>query len=141
MMALENKGDAGFDYAAFKTRIAGEIFNDSQSRGLGIRLDLLESFMDLTNDSKSTSSKNAAKKGTKIENKPQKSSFDKEDIWSFEPGSLTIVDLSCPYVDEDLACSLFNMCLALFLENSRHTGRIAALDEAHKVTPSCFIIT
>lgn len=132
MMALENKGDAGFDYAAFKNRIAGEIFNDAQSRGLSIRLDLLESFMDLCKDPKSAKSKNAAKKDTRS-TQMQKPSVVNEDIWSFEPGSLTIVDLSCPYVDEDLACSLFNMCLAIFLENSRHTGRIAALDEAHKV--------
>ena len=57
----------------------------------------------------------------------------KEDIWSFEQGSLTIVDLSCPFVDESLACALFNICIALFLEERGNIGRIVALDEAHKV--------
>lgn len=31
-----------------------------------------------------------------------------------------------------MACSLFNMCLSLFLEQSSSIGRVIALDEAHK---------
>ena len=57
----------------------------------------------------------------------------KAGIWSFRPGSLTIVDLSCPFVDESAACAMFNICLALFLEDRKEAGRIVALDEAHKV--------
>jgi len=34
----------------------------------------------------------------------------------FEQGSLTIVDLSCPFVTENDACVLFSICL-LFLGN------------------------
>lgn len=60
----------------------------------------------------------------------------KSNIWSFEPGTLTIVDLSCPFVDEGAACAMFNICLALFLEERQAAGRIVALDEAHKVRPS-----
>lgn len=56
-----------------------------------------------------------------------------EEIWSFEAGTLTIVDLSCPFVDESAACALFDICLALFLEERGNVGRIIALDEAHKV--------
>jgi hypothetical protein len=31
-----------------------------------------------------------------------------------------------------MACSLFNICLSLFLERPSQTGRVIALDEAHK---------
>lgn len=55
------------------------------------------------------------------------------DIWSFEAGTLTIVDLSCPFIDESAACAMFDICLALFLEERAGVGRIIALDEAHKV--------
>lgn len=63
-----------------------------------------------------------------------KAKIAKSDIWSFEPGSLTIVDLSCPFVDENAACAMFNICLAIFLvEGKDRGGCIVALDEAHKV--------
>lgn len=46
---------------------------------------------------------------------------------------MTIVDLSCPCVTAESACSLFNICLNLFLEQpSDDIGRVIALDEAHK---------
>lgn len=35
-------------------------------------------------------------------------------------------------VPADMACSLFNMCLSLFLEQGSSIGRVIALDEAHK---------
>ncbi|KAI4229236.1 MAG: hypothetical protein LQ349_006415 [Xanthoria aureola] len=57
--------------------------------------------------------------------------------WDFEPGTLTIVDLSCPFVDENSACALFSICLDLFLESRNNASRIVALDEAHKfMTPT-----
>ena len=62
-----------------------------------------------------------------------KSEMGKSGIWSFEPGTLCIVDLSCPFVDEGSACAMFNIYLAPFLEDRGQTGRIVALDEAHKV--------
>lgn len=45
---------------------------------------------------------------------------------------MTIVDLSCPCVTAESACALFNICLNLFLEQNVTTGRVVALDEAHK---------
>ncbi|KAK1624558.1 hypothetical protein BDP81DRAFT_501386 [Colletotrichum phormii] len=48
------------------------------------------------------------------------------------PGQLIVVDLSCPCVTAELACSLFNICLSLFLEQKSSIGRVVALDEAHK---------
>lgn len=35
-------------------------------------------------------------------------------------------------VPVEMACSLFNMCLSLFLEQDSDVGRVIALDEAHK---------
>ena len=54
-------------------------------------------------------------------------------IWNFKAGELTIVDLSCPFIEEGAACTLFNICLSLFLEGRQDIGRLVALDEAHKV--------
>lgn len=42
------------------------------------------------------------------------------------------MDLSCPCVTAEMACSLFSICLSLFLEQSSNIGRVIALDEAHK---------
>lgn len=45
---------------------------------------------------------------------------------------MTIVDLSCPCITAEIACSLFGVCLSLFLEQPSDVGRVIALDEAHK---------
>lgn len=82
-----------------------------------MRLDLLESFLDTTPSG-----------GWNSINKNSVS-----DVWQFKKGTLTIIDLSCPFVDENDACALFNICLGIFLENRNQAGRIIALDEAHKV--------
>lgn len=82
-----------------------------QDLPLKMRLQLLESFLIL----------------------PGKDKGIPKDTWKFNPGTLTIIDLSCPFVDADDACALFNICLSLFLENRHEGGRLVALDEAHKV--------
>lgn len=107
-MAIESQGAPGLDYDAFRKRVDGETFTGQQIAPLKLRLDLLESFID-------RHSKTA------------------DSAWDFEPGTLTIVDLSCPFVDESSACALFSICLDLFLEHRNTAGRIVALDEAHKV--------
>lgn len=53
-----------------------------------------------------------------------------------QPSQLTIVDLSCPCISSDTACSLFNICFGIFLEQNTSVGRIVALDEAHKYMDS-----
>ena len=45
-MALENNGDASFNYDEFRKRIFTETFTGHQSGPLELRLDLLESFME-----------------------------------------------------------------------------------------------
>lgn len=150
-MAVEAQGAPGLNYAAFKTRLEVEGFSYNQNGPLKLRLDLLESFTEIPGTPGATYVRPPkprfpdTKKGRKAEREweaeqEQKrvAELRKPDIWSFEPGSLTIVDLSCPFVDDSSACALFNISLALFLENRGDIGRIVALDEAHKVTQMRF---
>jgi hypothetical protein len=54
------------------------------------------------------------------------------------------VDLSCPCVTASMACSLFNICMSIFLEQDSTIGRFIALDEAHKYmgdTAECQTLT
>ena len=144
-MAIESRGAPGLNYAAFKRRLSEETFSAQQSALLNIRLNLLESFMELPDTAGALYEQEArpefaqTKRGRQAEKMWEKEQAEKvklnkaQNIWSFEPGSLTIVDLSCPFVDEAAACALFNMCLTLFLESRGDVGRIIALDEAHKV--------
>ena len=53
-------------------------------------------------------------------------------MFSATPGTLTIIDLSDPFVDASTACGFFNICLALFKKNRPSSGLVVALDEAHK---------
>ncbi len=145
-IALERKDKPGLDYAAFRERLNYEDFNEAQSTLLETRLQLLESFMNVPSNPRAASvlGKVNSKIGReakmaelrKIQEAYERNKADltkKEDIWSFEAGTLTIVDLSCPFVDESAACAMFDICLALFLEERGGVGRIIALDEAHKV--------
>jgi hypothetical protein len=110
-MAAESGDSPGLDYNAFKTRLESESLVSGQSAPLKMRLQLLESFLDLGQAAVTTS----------------------HDSWKFEPGTLTIVDLSCPFVSENDACALFNICLSIFLTKRHECSRLVALDEAHKV--------
>ncbi|KAL8709144.1 MAG: hypothetical protein Q9220_006024 [cf. Caloplaca sp. 1 TL-2023] len=105
-------------YTLFRQELALHIFDATQKRLLDMRLELLESFME--------------EQEKKWVGRPPKIRKSQSDLWSSRPGSLTIVDLSDPYIDEGEACSLFDMCLSLFLENKPEGGTILALDEAHK---------
>jgi hypothetical protein len=120
-MAIQSRGARGLDYASFLTRLEGEGLSDKQNGPLRQRLNLLESFMERNKRGYVPLGERSAETST-------------EDAWRFAPGTLTIVDLSCPFVDENAACALFAICLELFLENRGDVGRIIALDEAHKVS-------
>ncbi|KAI8241106.1 hypothetical protein K4K57_012406 [Colletotrichum sp. SAR 10_99] len=99
-----------FKYKTFKKRLSEADLTPAQRSPLSQRLDTLESFMS---------------EGT---GKVSKTSID----WTPKSGQLTVVDLSCPCVTPELACSLFNICLSLFLEQQSPVGKVVALDEAHK---------
>lgn len=159
-IAMDKQGAPGLDYEDFIQRLSCESFNPTQRSMIDVRLQLLENFMQpmdtpgaapsappaqLTGKGRVTRSKaregernkNDRNKNERINNKEklrnQKASIAKQGIYSFPAGSLTIVDLSCPFVDESAACALFNICLSIFLEHRQDIGRIVALDEAHKV--------
>lgn len=95
-----------FDYLKFKEAIEACDLTPIQRVSLQQRLDLLESFLDLDN-----------------------SAVD----YSFEAGSITIIDLSCPFVDANTACVLFNICIGMYLGLHPTVGKLIAIDEAHKV--------
>jgi hypothetical protein len=105
---MATNGNGRLDYALFKKRLKECNFNPAQTNMLQMRMDLLESFLDL--------------KGTCPEP-------------SFAPGEITIMDMSCPFVDTNTACILFKIGLQRYLQ-SKAPGKMIVLDEAHKVCPS-----
>ena len=155
-MAIEMKGATGLNYREFRRRLAMEDLSAQQNGPLKLRLDILESFMHSA-QKPGTPSVNAsmpkfnnskagqASKATWMAEQARASaahnrtnlanSNNAASAWQFPHGSLTIVDLSCPFVDAPLACTLFGIALDLFLASSGAgppRGRVVALDEAHK---------
>ncbi|RCI08864.1 hypothetical protein L249_4989 [Ophiocordyceps polyrhachis-furcata BCC 54312] len=120
----------GFDYAKFKSAIANEAMTPGQMAPLQQRLDTLQSFM---------VKEQVTKQKTKKKTTTTTTTTMKRGIsWSPTPGQLTIIDLSCPCVTADAACALFTICVSLFLEQpSETTGRVVALDEAHRYMNQC----
>lgn len=114
-MATEN---GSFDYLEFKEQLSRMKLVKGQHGPMEQRMNLLESFLDLDA---------LEKDGAKGEEWDGDST-----LYSKEEGALTIIDLSCPFVDEGLACVLFNICLGMFLETPS-VGKVVAVDEAHKV--------
>ncbi|KAK3396182.1 hypothetical protein B0T20DRAFT_263632 [Sordaria brevicollis] len=111
-----------FDYAAFKRNMFAEDLTEHQLAPLKQRLDTLESFM--VEQQAKAYNPGQARKSAKVTS---------GNSWAPHAGMLTIVDLSCPCVTAEMACSLFNICLSLFLEQDPNSiGRVIALDEAHK---------
>lgn len=105
-MAIENDASGVlFDYDEFKERLFKEKLDNMQLRPLNQRLAILESFI-----------------GPK----------DSPNLFHATPGTLTIVDLTCPFVDAETACVLFSICNQLFISAPRQSGKIIALDEAHR---------
>ncbi|KGO70397.1 hypothetical protein PITC_015100 [Penicillium italicum] len=102
-MAMESGGY--FDYADFRGRLKKLKLDRSQTPFLYQRLDLLDSYLDL--DGTGTSD-------------------------YFVDGGITILDLSCPFVDQSTACILFRIAIDLFLHAHPSRGKMIVADEAHK---------
>lgn len=117
-MAIKSEGLGEFDYNQFMKQVEDECFTDKQSGPLKLRIKLLESFL-VARSSQSTG-------GT---------SDEKRDLLVGSPGYLTIVDLSDPVIDTKMACVLFDICLSVFLSQSK-CGTVVALDEAHNYMSS-----
>ncbi|KAF1928308.1 uncharacterized protein M421DRAFT_158285 [Didymella exigua CBS 183.55] len=96
--------DCSLDYLEFKRRLAKEKFDQTQTNMLKMRMNLLESFLDLD--------------GT-------------APVPDFNQGEVTIIDLSDPFLTPSTACILFKLGLEQFLQSSA-PGKMVVLDEAHK---------
>ncbi|KAF4633389.1 hypothetical protein G7Y89_g4730 [Cudoniella acicularis] len=94
-----------FNYPEFRRRLDDAGLDKKQEEFLNQRLDLLESFLDL--DGSTTSP-------------------------TFAAGEITIIDLSCPFMDASTACVLFKISIGLYLESDSTIGKVIVLDEAHK---------
>ena len=137
-MAMNDKETSGINFADFEKRIEAIAPNESQRTMLNSRIKLLRSFF---LKSESFNNVNIITNGQGKQEDIDQADVDKylkkhsdKSIWHFNAGELTIVDLSCPFVEEGAACALFNICLELFLEGRGDVGRLVALDEAHKVS-------
>jgi hypothetical protein len=103
--------DGSLDYIKFKQALKVEAFDPTQTNMLEMRLNLLESFLDLT---------------------------DKAPQPDFRPGEITIIDLSDAFVSPNTACILFKLGLEQFLQCAA-PGKLVVLDEAHKVCHYAYI--
>jgi len=112
-IAMARQDTPGFDYVDFRHRLACLSLTEGQCTPLNLRLELLESFL------------------LGVEQSSEVLPIF-EETWRFEPGTLTIVDLSDHFVNESDACAMFSICLKLFMDGWRSNARIIALDEAHK---------
>ncbi|KAK3364455.1 hypothetical protein B0T25DRAFT_443592 [Lasiosphaeria hispida] len=141
----QQRTGATFSYTAFKKMLLRENLTEMQLSPLRQRLETLESFM-VEDEAKAFNmfSRNCSDSKNPVPKRRTTLSRQGTD-WTPRPGQLTIVDLSCPCVTAEMACSLFNISLSLFLEQSSATvGRIIALDEAHKYmndSPECQTLT
>jgi hypothetical protein len=95
-----------FDYKTFRVLLDKAGLDRKQEDFLNQRLDLLESFLDL---------KNTTTRPT------------------FNAGEVTILDLSCPFLDAGTACVLFKIGMGMYLDSPSSLGKLIVLDEAHKV--------
>ncbi|OAQ95714.1 hypothetical protein LLEC1_04041, partial [Akanthomyces lecanii] len=123
----KRRKEEGFNYGDFKRRLTGQALVGGQLGPLQQRLDALESFM-VPIDATQTRLQGWDGKHGRF----PKSESTVDKTWKPNAGQLTIVDLSCPCITDETACSLFTICLSLFLEQQSEVGRVVALDEAHK---------
>ncbi|KAH6872055.1 hypothetical protein B0T10DRAFT_522595 [Thelonectria olida] len=123
----QQRQGVGFDYQAFRKALEAETLTEAQSVPLYQRLETLESFMVKQN----ANTPGPVKQKRKM-NASSSVEHHKGADWTPVSGQLTVVDLSCPCVTAEQACSLFDICLSLFLEQKTDLGRVVALDESHK---------
>ncbi|KAF2837504.1 hypothetical protein M501DRAFT_171180 [Patellaria atrata CBS 101060] len=145
-LAIAFPGRTGVNYIEFKKRVQQEGFARSQTGPMNLRMDLLESFMDLGSEDKwEISAFQNTKPKRKFEGGPKSTYFQQRtedkfaeqkgpalDIFKSEPGEVIIVDLTDPCIDKSSACILFDICLGLFCEYNPGGETVVALDEAHK---------
>lgn len=124
----------------FLDNVGDERFAPSQQSMLDQRLNLLKTFSATTTPLiVEQDFPNLRGKALKHKKTEQGVSFEGDCI-RVEKGTLTIVDLSDPFVDPNTACTLFNICLSIIIKRHKEAveaqriskGFIVTLDEAHK---------
>ncbi|PHH53299.1 hypothetical protein CFIMG_002051RA [Ceratocystis fimbriata CBS 114723] len=126
-ISQQQRGGA-FNYQEFKNAIKAQPFTKEQSAPLQQRLETLESFMVKQDTRKPYMTRRYETANSTFHSVKDQGAID----WTSVGGQLTIIDLSCPCVTAEQACSLFDICLSLFLEQNTDLGRVIALDESHK---------
>jgi len=127
-MAIDTGRIGDFSYQTFTKFLEKAGFSDGQKGPLEQRLNLLESFVDVKPRDTINNVEGKTKRSPNKRN-PNRSSADPS-VFTQKPGTLTIVDLTDPVVDEDSACALFDICLSIFTSQTT-CGKIIALDEAY----------
>ncbi|KAK3075325.1 hypothetical protein LTR53_001458 [Teratosphaeriaceae sp. CCFEE 6253] len=112
-MAASGQG-RGFNYGEFLHLLDEAGLSIDQQRPMRLRLDLLRNFMRCPPSKTDLTRKKARK------------------LLDLQPGTITVVDLSDPFVDYPTVCSLFDICLSVAKEKRPGCGMVVALDEAHK---------
>lgn len=135
-LAIAGGGDGVFDYQAFETELDNQLFSEKQVAPLKQRLDLLNSFLDLPPAKKKppTNKQTPANKKAECPEPTERNWANhvyQPERLTGQPGQITVVDLSDPIVEPDLACVLFDICLTVFISLTK-CNKIVALDEAHK---------
>jgi hypothetical protein len=114
---LRSMANEDFDYNAFKALLKGKSrteFTRQQTMPLDLRLQLLEAML--------------------LECQPQTRQTLRRSVKEFfKPGTVTIVDLTDPFINTSSACALFDIALSLYLDKDIPSGKLLVLDEAHKV--------
>jgi hypothetical protein len=129
-----------FSVKTFLGDLAAAGLSPPQLQMLDQRLSILKTFSAATApDIVEQDHKNLNPKGLERERIKQRLGF-KGNCITVERGTLTIIDLSDPFVDASTACILFDICLAIILKRHKEAitankikpGLIVTLDEAHK---------
>ena len=111
----------GIDFAEFEKKLEAKNFTSSQQGFLDQRRSLMNTLM------------REQFKKMDVHKDLAKAASLNDDIFAVTPGTLTVVDLTDPMIDIGTACTLFEMCMAIFKEKTKDYSKIIALDEAHKV--------
>lgn len=124
-MAVMGKG---FSFAEFQAKLDAQSFTPGQQTTMLMRLALLKSFC-------ATPSQTDFAAKTRFMSAAEKqllAPIPGHDVFAIEPGTLTIIDLSDPFVDPSTACVLFDICLSIVKKCCPNGGLVIAVDEAHK---------
>jgi hypothetical protein len=122
---IEDGKDFTFNTFQYNLRQAESGFAANQKSMLNLRMDILQSFRHKPENRQTYPQTRAVVLG---EGEPAENC----NVFKAEPGTLTVVDLTDPFVDASTACILFDICVGLFKQNGPTDGLVVALDEAHR---------